>query len=319
MTMRELAKLANVSVSTVSKAFHGGKDISAQTREHVFAVAKQYGCYGSFYQGKYPKKVIAVICPELAGDFYSGFVEKLQKLIEQDHCTPIISTDHFSHATQAELIEYYADYLCVDGILVFDLKAPVKKGYKSPIVSLYSADHSGADCVNIDIDAAIYDAVCLLQDRNHENIAFFGERLTTLKEASFRQAIRNVLHKEPIILTSEFRFEKAGKDCAEQLKQFPDVTAIVCAYDNIAFGAIKALQEQGLRIPEDISVIGIDNTAAGQYASTALTTIDANPDEVCLIAWELLKKKIHSSSYRSNQTISIRPTLIIRDSVAIRR
>jgi DNA-binding LacI/PurR family transcriptional regulator len=59
MTMRELAKLANVSASTVSKAFHGAKDISQETREHIFAVARQYGCYGTFYQGRYNKKVIA--------------------------------------------------------------------------------------------------------------------------------------------------------------------------------------------------------------------------------------------------------------------
>ena len=121
MTMRELAKAANVSVSTVSKAFHGGKDISEETREHIFSVAKELGCYGKFHQGKYNKKVIAVICPELAGQFYSTFTELLQEMIEKAGCICTISTDHFLPEVQAQLIEYYSEYLKVDGILVFDL------------------------------------------------------------------------------------------------------------------------------------------------------------------------------------------------------
>lgn len=316
MTMKELAKLANVSISTVSKAFHDAPDISRETRDHIFAIARQAGCYGKFYKGNYHKKVIAVICPELAGDFYSGFVERLQQLIERDGCMPVISTDHFLPTAQAELIEYYASYLHVDGILVFDLKAPVKKGYQAPIVSLYSAAHTGADCVNIDMDSAIHDAVRLLMEYGHENIVFFGETLTSAKAEAFSRATENLLHKEPSIITSTFRFEKAGEDCVSMLKNFPSATAVICAYDNIALGAIKALQAIGFHVPEDISIMGIDNTPTGQYASTALTTIDTNPDEVCLIAWELLKKKMQSVCYRSSQNISIRASLVVRDSVA---
>ena len=69
MTMRELAKLANVSVSTVSKAFHDAEDISEETRNLVFETAKQYGCFGKFYKVKFPKQVIAFICPELGSGF----------------------------------------------------------------------------------------------------------------------------------------------------------------------------------------------------------------------------------------------------------
>ena len=172
MTMRELAKLANVSVSTVSKAFHGGKDISNETREHIFAVAKEHGCYGTFYKGTYHKKVIAVICPELAGEYYSTFTELLQHMIEKAGCIAMISTDHFQAHKQAQLIEYYAEYLKADGILVFDLQVKIKKGYKTPIVSLYSSEDANADCVGIDVRSAIYDAVRLLKDHGHQKIAF---------------------------------------------------------------------------------------------------------------------------------------------------
>ena len=319
MTMRELAKAANVSVSTVSKAFHGAKDISCETRDHVFTVARELGCYGKFYQGKYDKKVIAVICPELAGQFYSTFTELLQEMIEKAGCICTISTDHFLPEVQAQLIEYYSEYLKVDGILVFDLQTKLKKGHTTPIVSLYSNKDTTADCVGIDIKSAIVDAIRLLLDHGHTNIAFLSEKLTAQKAQYFHDAATELLEGEPRIITSHYRFEKAGEDCVAQLAHHKDVSALICAYDNIAFGAIKALLSQGLRIPQDISVIGIDNVPMGQYASTTLTTIDTKPVEVCTIAWELLQKKMESPFYRSMQSISIRSGLIVRESVGDRK
>ena len=177
MTMRQLAKLANVSVSTVSKAFHNAQDISPQTRQLVFDIAKKYGCYGKFYKGKYPKKVFAIICPELGGGFYSAYVERLQKIIEQYDGIAVVSADGFQKATQSELVEYYASYLKVDGIFIFHLNEPLKKGYDIPIVCLYSSPNLTADTVNINLETPIFEAVALLRSLGHEKIGFLGEKL----------------------------------------------------------------------------------------------------------------------------------------------
>ena len=58
ITMRELAKLCNVSISTVSKAFLDADDVSSNTKKHIFEIAKENGCYGKFYKGKYHKKIM---------------------------------------------------------------------------------------------------------------------------------------------------------------------------------------------------------------------------------------------------------------------
>ena len=83
--MKELAKLCNVSVSTVSKAFSNTEDISSDTKKLIFETAKKEGCYGKFYKHKYPKRIIAIICPEIASNYYSIFIEELQRLIESDN------------------------------------------------------------------------------------------------------------------------------------------------------------------------------------------------------------------------------------------
>lgn len=317
MTMRELAKLANVSVATVSKAFGNAEDISEETKNHIFDIARQYGCFGKFYKGKYPKKIIAVIFPELKSNYYTNYVERLQGLIEAAGCIPVLSTDDFRVEKQAELIEYYCSYLQVDGVIVFKLRGKLKKGYTTPIISLFSSDDNAVDSVNVNTESAIFSAVRLLTDLGHTRIAYLGETLTGYKSRIYRDAMAKLSPAEPVIIESEHRFEDAGQDGVRQLlaAKIP-FTALLCAYDNIAFGAIKQLQRAGLRVPEDVSVIGFDNIATGEFAQTTLTTIDTNPQELCMVVWDLLQKKLKNPYFRSRQTIVIETNLILRDSVA---
>ena len=317
MTMRELARLANVSVSTVSKAFHDADDISPQTRELVFETAKKYGCYGKFYKGKFHKQIIAIICPELSSSFYTAYVEQLQHIIEANNGIVLISADHFSKTAQAELLEYYASYLQVDGIITFDLAEPLKKGYDIPVVSLFSAPNPNVDTVSVNLIPPMTEAVNLLRSMGHEKIAFIGEKLTRYKQKTFRDVIGEAA---PLTIESNYRFEKAGEDGIRQLLALNEnYTAAICAYDNIALGAIKQLKRSGYRVPEDFSVIGIDNISTSEHIETALTTIDTNPKEVCMLAWDIIQKKQESKHYHSTQAITITGRLIARSSAGPRK
>ncbi len=315
MTMRELARLANVSISTVSKAFHGAEDIREETRQQIFALAKEHGCFGKFYKERFHKQIIAIICPELGSPYYTGYVERLQKIIEDNEGIALISTDHFRPGAQAELIDYYASYLRVDGIFVICLKDEPKRGYEIPIVSLLSSS-SSFDTVSFDMTSAIFDAVGALRSLGHEKIAFIGEPLTRYKARIFAKAM-GIDETDPCIIESPNRFEKAGEDgVMALLSQAEDCSAIICGYDNIAFGVVKQLKKHGYQVPEDFSVVGIDNISASEYTGTPLTTIDTQPDEICMIAWDLMTKKQQSKYYRSNQKITISGKLILRESVA---
>lgn len=318
MTMKELAKLANVSIATVSKAFCDADDVSEDTKNHIFDIAKETGCFGKYYKGKYSKKIIAIICPELKSNYYTCFVEELQSLIEKAGCMPVISTDGFSLAKQAELIEYYASFLKVDGILVFGMKCDLKKGYETPIVSLFSCEDSKVDSVDVSFESAMIEAVKLLTELGHRDIVFIGEKLTTGKETLYREIIRKYGKTPPVTVQSDYRFEKAGEDgISRLLSDNIPFTAVICAYDNIAFGTIKQLKRQGLKVPDDVSVIGMDNIHIGEYTETALTTIDTNPREVCMVAWNLLQTKLKNPYYLSRQNIEIGAGLVIRESTGI--
>ena len=317
MTMRELARLASVSVSTVSKAFRDADDISEETRNIVFETAKKYGCYGKFYKGKFHKQVISIICPELGSGFYTTYIERLQEIIESHDGIALVSADHFSQAAQAELVDYYASYLQVDGIIVFQLQGALKKGYEIPIVSLLSSPNTSVDTVQVNLEGAIFEAVDMLRCLGHEKIAFIGEQHTHYKASCFCKAMGNIPMDSPCIIESPFRFEKAGENGALQLiNQEQDYTALICAYDYIAFGAIKKLKRHGYSVPGDYSVVGIDNVSTSAHAETALSTIDTNPNEVCMVAWDIIQKKQKSKYYRSTQSILISGRLIMRETVA---
>ena len=320
MTLRELAKLTNYSVSTVSKAFHGAEDISENTREEIFKIAREHGCFGKYYKDKYQKKIIAIICPELRSEYYTSLVEQLQSRIERDDGMVLISTDQFSPARRNELLEYYASYLAVDGMLVFHQSDAIRRGFDVPIISLLSyRENVPCDSVQVDLKKPVNDAVAHLKALGHSKIAFIGESLTKPKAMMFREAmLRHGLECPPeAMIESPHRFEQAGKEgMATLLDTTKGYTAALCAYDYIATGALKTLTKRGIRVPEEFSVIGMDDISAAAFMGKELTSIASGLAEVCDTAWELLKKKMdkaHSPLYRH---VTITGELILRETTA---
>ncbi len=314
MTMRELAKIVNVSVSTVSKAFCDAADVSNDTKQLIFDAAKKYGCYGKYYKGKYPKPIIAIICPEIISGLYTEYVANLQNVIESNGGIPVISSTHFDKSAKEELIDYYVSHLGVDGVFVIGGVEKFKKGYNTPIVSILGSDNSRTDSVTADINTPIFEAVEILKDLGHKQIAFIGEALTTGKSEVFSRALNDPTANN--VFESKYRFEMAGEDGAEQiLNSDIDYTAIICAYDEIAFGAMKYLKRQGFSIPQDFSVIGIDNNNVSKYLETALTTIGTDVNELCMIAWDLMEKKMKNKYYTSHQNITLTGKIFLRETV----
>ena len=319
MTMTELARLANVSLSTASKAFSGAEDISEETREHIFAVAREHGCFGRFYKGKYTKPIIAVISSEPIGGYYARIVEEMRKQIEQGGGICVTATDNFDAEKQEELLDYFISWMKVDGVIVFSLRNKLKKEYRIPLVSLFTSADPQVDAVKTTMSDAIFKAAELLCSYGHHHIAFIGEKLTERKRKALETAIQQLQGTCHSVVSTR-RFEEAGIDGAQQLlASGVPFTALVCAYDNIAYGAIKELQRHGLSVPKDVSVIGMDNLSTSAYTETSLTSVDFDPTGLCRAAWDLIQKKLRNPYYRSAEEIVVPSTLVLRESVAKRQ
>jgi DNA-binding LacI/PurR family transcriptional regulator len=121
---------------------------------------------------------------------------------------------------------------------------------------------------------------------------------------------------EKWIYTGSKRFEECGYEGMKKIlseKSLP--TAVFAAYDDIAIGAMKAIYEQGLIIPEDISIAAIDDIRMSKYLYPGLTTVACPIMEMARIAVSTLMERIESNENRSTQIISLNPELVIRKSV----
>ena len=81
-------------------------------------------------------------------------------------------------------------------------------------------------------------------------------------------------------------------------------------------GAINYLVSSGFKVPEDVSVIGMDNVTSFEYTNRPLTSIDSSPEEICDIAWDLLRRKMENHYYRLNQKIIVSGKLVLRETTS---
>lgn len=314
MTLQGIAKIAGVSVSTVSKAFSDSDEISKTTKALIFEAARQNGCFEKYYKGKYKKKIIAVICPEIIGDYYNGIVTELEKIINDMGAVMLVSVTNFDLLREKELFEYYSFVQKVDGIIIIDNLKKIDFTVKTPLVAVGGADNM----ISVNIDNALDDVIKHLKEIGHKHIAFAGEKLTERKAELFKTAVINnrLNFRKDFVFESVKRFEEAGCECAKKMIEKSDrPTAVICAYDNIAIGLMKELKKFGIDVPKDISVIGINDIPSAAYGDVELASIRIDVHDLCEVAMEMLKKKLDNQYMFSGKEISVEGRFIKRSSV----
>lgn len=315
VNIKKLSELAHVSVSTVSKAFSGSNDISEETREHVFAIAKEHGCFEKYFKSKYKRKVIAVICPEFYSKFYASFCEHLQNRLLDFNSVAIMSSTNFDINIQEQMIEFYTAYAKVDGLIIVSPKIDKNTYEKQPdlLISAGNRDFISITCN----DDGIIDSVKSLKYLGHTRIGYIGENLTEGKRNKIVSELKrqNLEVYDEYFFKSEFRFKDAGADGIEyfsKLEKMP--SAIICAYDQIALGAIDKLNSIGLSVPDDVSVIGMNNIDDCESANVKLSSISSLSEEMADKTLEILFERIEGKAL-GEPDIILPTKLCLRESV----
>lgn len=292
-------------------------EVSEKTRQEIFQVAKEYGCFKKFYNAKYPKFVVAIICPEFYGRYYSRMVALLEDRLRQKNCDICVAATGFSVEKEAELLDYYHNYANVDGVIIIGGNTFIPSTYELPVVSVIP------DCrqiigvsVNINRDPAIREIIRYFADRGIRDIAFLGERYTREKQGSFLSAIEESGLTCDKIAVSASRFEIGGYQAMTQLLskgQLP--RAVVCAYDYLAIGAMKCLADHGLRVPQDVAVVGMDNIPEAEFLVPCLSSVDFCMEQACDAATNAVVDMLGGKEVEKN--ILFDATLHLRDSSQI--
>ena len=323
MTHKKIAEIANVSVSTVSKALSGSNDISEDLTKSIVQIAIDIGYFKeksrkNIERQKSKSILIGIVCPEIISIHYSKIITNLKDQVEQSGGQVGVYITDFDAQKKDKILKMLLLRNCCDGIIMFGQYTPSLK----PNIPVMCIDCSQptplCDTIISDSYIPINEAVAHLKNLGHSKIGFIGEPKTMTKQENFVNALKanNLEVNADFLYNFNARFEEIGVAAAETIfKSTSYPTAFVTAYDEIALAFIQKLTKNGFKIPEDISVVGINDIPFSSYAHTPLTTVKAMYEEVIPEAVDILFSEILNTLPTGN-TIQLNHKLIVRETTA---
>jgi DNA-binding LacI/PurR family transcriptional regulator len=329
VTLKDIAKKAGVDKSTVSRALSGGRNISEGKKAEVLKIAEKMGYLpndsAKVLAGK-SAKTIGIILPEIDCNYYASVVGAIETKLKERGYSLIIGQTNFDLQDEIHYLKLFLQKK-VDGI-IFDLynneefmkmHKKIKQYLKIPIVFIESDLRiPDGDVIEIDNTYGVDLAVAHLAGTGAKSIGYISEYLSSrIRMPAFINALRTYgipVNRSQIKIGKE-RLESGGYMRMKELlaeKEVPD--AVFISYDTMAQGAIKALREEGYKVPEDISIVGFDNIRESEYFSVPLTTVAPPVIEMGKMAVERLLEKIENSNDTDHVHVILKPELIIRGS-----
>lgn len=325
LTIRDVAKAAGVSVSTVSRVLNDKDDVSAETYARVQRVIAELGYSSSLAAKSMRSKrtnVLGILIMDVSDPFSLELVGGVGHAIRGTEYDLIVYSS--GHATAQSEPGWECRHLArlngsiTDGMIIatptiHDLTSP------SPIVIIDPhIDNTLPAVFATNLEGAI-EVMEYLIGLGHQRIGFIGGRTDLLsgqqRQQGYQQALRRAsLPEDPDLIQQGDYSRQTGSQCAQKLLTLPNPpTAILAANDQTALGVMDAAQNLGLRIPEDLSVAGFDNIPETRFTIPALTTVDQSVNEMGYVAANMLIKLIQGESL-PHKCHRVSTKLVVRDS-----
>ncbi len=330
-TIHDIAKELNVTASTVSRALQDHPRISRETKEAVLNVARKLNYQhnslaAALRKGK--SNLIGVIVPTADRNFFGTIIRGIEEVVNKSGYRVIISQSNDLISKEKTNIDALLEAQ-VDGILAsiaketieFDHYLKIQKRGIPLILFDRVTDELNISTVVIDDFQGAYKAVQHLIDQGcrrivhftgQQNLSIYKERLKGYKQALLANRLP---FDEKLVLYGDTQLESGEELCKKILAmpQLPD--AIFSASDYTAIGALHCLKRHGIKIPEQIAIVGFSNEVFTTFVDPALTTIDQHGSMMGQTAAKLFLEQIEDESLMMvpNKTV-LDPELIIRKS-----
>ncbi len=322
ITHKKIAQLAGVSQSSVSKALCDSMEIGNETKQRIRRIAEETGYFGQKKKGKrlagsHHRPYIAILVPEIISLNYATEATMLVKALDNIGADGRIYLSGFSAEEYEQTVQEVIRNEYVDGILSFHDSIPLSNPSLPFIcITQFGVELKG-DLVSSNLAGGMRAAIQHLVDLGHSRIGFIGEKNTLPKEELFRQVMTEFGLDAQYIYSNENRFEMCGYSAVLKMldsqQLFP--TALICAYDEIAYGAINELKLYGYGVPDDFSIIGMNDVTFSKVIEPELTTIVIHSDALCNAAVELLDEALHGERQAAKH-IEVQCDLTVRTSTA---
>lgn len=319
VTIKDIAKAADVSYSTVSKALRDSPLVKEPTKQKIIKIAHQLGYQPNVAARSLVSKksqTIGVVWPTIERVTHSALVTGLNKQLEELSYTTLISINEMEDA-----INTFNRYQ-VDAIVAFNEKNSREPAKSTVPIVTYGIAHEDSPFPTVDVNRkqAIQTAVDHLARTGHRSISYIGDmveedHLQEEKVEGFRQAIKE--HKRETISSSIIKVNDLasydGYEAMKELLKKPDhPSAIISGSHDLSKGILRAIQEAGLSIPEDISIISYDNIPATEDLEVPLSTVGVPLSTITEKLSEVLITLINEEAVE--QKIYLEPELNITQS-----
>jgi LacI family transcriptional regulator len=328
ITIKDVAKKANVSISTVSRVINGSKPVSEDIKRRVFEVIEELGYSPNPVARNLvmkKSKLIGVMVPDISSTFVGELLNAIEE-IAKTYGYDIILCNTYGELKQE--IRYFELFKSkqVEGIIfitrkINDIHKDIIKALQLPIV-MVNRDGTELDVLSVSIDQrkSVYDMTNYLLTLGHKDIVLIRsgddeESFGRDQALGYKQALEEngLAYNSENVYEGYFELEEAYKIVDVMLKGGQVPTAIFATTDEMAVGTINAIVDNGKRVPEDISVVGSYDSRISRIYRPKITTIKHPIYDIGAIAVRLIIKKINGQEPK-DKLITMPYEIIIRDS-----
>ena len=342
MNSSDIAKIAGVSRSTVSRVINNYPNVPEETKAKVLKVIRAYD-----YVPHASARMLAGVKNRIIGiidivprkeiiknritksPYYLELTSSIIEYASERGYKILVDIIHNEEGYK-QIKESFYNKTISGGIFIGEnnndptIKKIINEGYKVALIDqdMRLDDDAYSKCmiVNADNFSGAYNATKYLIDLNHTNIAHITgdiEKFSAIERVNgYKKALQdsNISVKNEFIINSSFIEEEGYSATKKLLSQNNKPTAIFASNDKIAIGAIKAIKEAGLKVPEEISIIGFDDIEECKYLNPQLTTIKMDLAKMAEVVTDLIITSIEYDNKKSNNYYTVPVNLIERDS-----
>lgn len=328
-TIKDVARLAGVSTTTVSHVINKTRFVAEATQEKVMeavktlnyapsAVARSLKCNST--------RTIGMLVTQSTNPFFSEVIDGVESYCYRQGYTLILCNTGGIYEKQRDYIRMLAEKR-VDGMLVIcsDLTNELLSMLESypdipKVIMDWAAEDSKADKIIDNSEEGGYLATKYLIDKGHTRIACLSGHLSKIACQERIQGFRRAMNEahltinENWILEGNFECDTAVLAADKIIAMDEKPTAVFCFNDTMALGLMSRLQQRGIRVPDDMSIIGYDNIETAEYFSPPLTTIHQPKRRVGKNAFEILLERIKNKEHE-RRVFEMHPEVVERHSV----
>jgi len=324
-TVRDLAKDAGVSIATVSRYLNQDySSMSENTRKKLDELVEK----NDYVYSKIKAPInIAVVIPDITDPFFAQIVEEIESCAEISKYNVQLCLSQESFERERQYIKKLLQQN-VSGIIYMSTVNEEQNCYDmlkeagKPFVVLdsYLSEYNVPALVFSNGVWGMYEATKHLIENGHTQIAYIsGLRFNMFEHYRYQGYVNALLDSGMAVNPDLVKF--VGFDMEEGMKCFQELlesekrfSAIICENDVLAMGVYKVSAQRGIRIPEDLSVIGYNNTILAKCAMPPMTSVDQHVNQMIQTTVKLLMKQIRNEPI-TDKIVRVAPSLVIRDSV----